>query len=146
MLSTVFAIIAIAMLAVAGVLAINEHRWLCAAQLTDGKVVEMVQTRGSKGKRSYAPRVEFIARDGASHSFTSNHSSNPPDYSVGDKVTVAYDAKSGGRIVAFGERFGVALIVGSVGLAILMVVTGLTLGRHYVPRIYLERDGMLLQR
>ena len=146
MVCNIFAVVGIAMLAIAGLLASKQHRWLCAAQMTTGSVIELVRSSGSKGGSVYAPRVEFTGRDGAKHSFVRGYSSSPPDYAVGDKVTVGYDANSAGRIVSFGERFGFPLVLGAVGLMTVTIAGGLIVGRHYVPRIYLERDSIVLER
>jgi hypothetical protein len=146
MLCNIFAVIGIGMLAIAGFLAAKEHRWLRAAQVTEGHVVELAESRGSKGGRTYTPRVQFVGRDGVTRSFLRGYASNPAGFAVGDKVAVAYDADFSGRILSFGSRFGFPLVVGAVGLMILTISAGLIVGRQYVPRVYLERDSMVLER
>ena len=140
------AIIGAVLLVIAGLLASREHRWLRAAQFTEGKVVESIATRGSKGKRTYKPRVEFTGRDGVVHSFVRSYSSSPADFSVGEKVTVAYDAKYEGRIVTFGQRFGFVVMFGALGLALLAASAACIVGRQWVPRIYLEQNLERLER
>ena len=133
------AIIGISLLVVSGYFASREHSWLRSAEFAEGKVVELIPTRGAKGKTTYKPRVEFTGRDGVVHSFTRGFSSSPPDFTVGEKVTVAYDSNFEGRIVTFGQRFGVALFLGALGIAILTVSAGMIAGRQFVPRIYLDQ-------
>ncbi len=146
MVCNIFLIIGIVILSVAGLLATKEHRWLRAAEVTEGKVVELIASRGSKGKPTYKPRVEFTGRDGAKHSFVRGYSSNPVGFSVGDVVAVAYDAEYGGRILTFGQRFGFPLVLGAVGLMVYVIAGGLIVGRHYVPHIYMQNDGFVLER
>ena len=146
MISHIFLAIGLTIVGSAGWIAMREHQWLCSAQVTEGKVIESIPSRGSKGKMTYKPRVEFTARDGLKHSFVRSYSSRPADFSVGDKVAVAYDAAYAGRIVTFGQRFGFPLILGAVGLMLSVVAGGYIVGSQYVPRIYLQSEGLVLER
>ena len=65
--------------------------------------MRLIPSRGSTGKTTYKPRVEFSGRDGIVHSFARDFSSSPADFTVGEKVTVAYDSNYEGRIVTFGQ-------------------------------------------
>ena len=121
------------------VLAAREHAWLRAAQMTEGKVVEMVRSRSSKGRGTYAPRVRFADQRGATHEFVRGYSSSPPDFVVGEKITVAYDPVSfQGRIVTFGQRFGFAAILAVLGGALFALAAAFIMGRQFVPQIYLR--------
>ena len=133
------------MIAIAGLLATREHRWLCAAQVTEGRVIELIASRGSKGRATYKPRVEFTATNGSKHTFVRSYSTSPPEFSVGDKVAVAYDAAFSGRILTFGQRFGFPLVLGAVGLMMVVIVGGWIVGRQYVPRIYFQSAGFPLE-
>ena len=146
MLLNIFLIIGVCLIGIAGALAAKEHRWLCAAQVTEGRVTEMIATRGSKGKASYKPRVEFTGMDGARHTFVRSYSTSPPEFTVGEKVAVAYDAAYSGRILTFGQRFGFALILGAIGLMLATIGGGWKMGRHFVPRVYFQDAGILLER
>ena len=58
---------------------------------------------------------------------------------MGEKVPVAYDSNYEGRIVTFGQRFGFALFLGALGIAIVAVAAGMIVVRQLVPRIYFEQ-------
>jgi hypothetical protein len=126
---------------IGAVLTLREHLWLNHAQIVHGTVVEMIATRGSKGGMSYKPRVQFTAKDG-SNEFLRSYSSSPPGFVVGERIAVAYDPVSyEGRILSFGQRFGLAAILVAVGCAaIIMAMTFIT-GRQVVPRIYIHRNS-----
>lgn len=146
MVANIFLLIGLAMLGTAGLLATREHQWICRAEIAQGKVVELIASRGSKGKPTYKPRVEFTGNDGARHSFTRGYSSSPPDFAVGESVAVAYDSTYSGRILTFGQRFGFYLFLGGVGLMLTVIAGGLLAGRHFVPAIYMQDRGILLER
>jgi hypothetical protein len=119
-------------------LAYREHAWLQSAQIAEGTVIELVPTRGSKGV-SCAPKVEFTAQDGTKHQFKRGYNSNPPGFQVGEPVTVAYEDETyNARILTFGQRYGLAVILISIGLAVVIMAEAFLIGRNYVPRIYLE--------
>jgi hypothetical protein len=131
-------IIGAVFLFVATILALRTHLWLSTAQFTEGEVVEMIATR-SKKSMTYKPRVRYTTMDGERHEFVRGYSTSPPDFTVGEKVVVGYHAQSGeGRIVAFGQRFGVAWILAWIGLSLATLSIGFTLGRQIVPQIYLH--------
>ena len=61
-------------------------------------------------------------------------------------LAVACDSTYSGRILAFGQRFGLSLVLGAVGLMASVIAGGLIVGRHYVPHIYMQNDGFVLER
>jgi hypothetical protein len=133
--------IGIALIAVGTTMAWREHIWLRSAQLAPGKVIELVAS-SARRKKTYQPRVQYTANDGSTHVFTRGFSSNPPDFSVGESITVAYDARSNeGRILTFGQRYGSATVLTVIGLAATILATTFIIGRHTVPRIYVEQKA-----
>ncbi|MBK8418621.1 DUF3592 domain-containing protein [Candidatus Villigracilis saccharophilus] len=58
-------------------------------KITEGIVVEM-DASTTDGSTTYSPIIEFEA-NGETHSFKGNISSNPPQYSIGDRVDVRFD-------------------------------------------------------
>ena len=122
---------------VATLLALRTHLWLAKAQFTNGEVVQMIPVRGNKST-TYKPRVRYTTMDGVQREFVRGYSSSPPDFTVGEKVVVAHHPETGeGRIVAFGQRFGVAWILAWIGLSLATLSLGFVIGRQLVPRIYL---------
>ena len=58
---------------------------------TSGQITSLVSRRDqSEGPITYAPVFSFTSESGRSYVVTSNASSNPPAFSVGQKVTVLY--------------------------------------------------------
>ena len=94
----IFARIGLALLCVTIALAVSTASFLASAERTDGTVVELTArtstTRNSDGhtRRSttWYPTVEFTV-DGKQYSFESSTGSNPPAYTKGESLPVAYD-------------------------------------------------------
>ena len=69
------------------------------AERTEGTVVELLErqstSRSSNGRRStsisFSPVVEYTDHQGKQHKHYSTTSTNPPMYSVGDKVPMLFD-------------------------------------------------------
>ena len=69
----------------------NNHRFVQTAEQVAGAVIEVVESRGDKGGKLYAPVVKFTDHRGQQQKFQSRLSSNPQRYFVDDKVQVLYD-------------------------------------------------------
>lgn len=142
MRSMILLIIGCLILALGVFLGIREHLWLKQANTADGKVVELIRSRGSKGKTNYKPRVTYRTPDGQEHTFTRGYASSPPGFKVGEKVLVAYHPSTNeGRILSFGQRFGAALIIAALGCAFTITVLGYKLGGKLVPEIYIRQHS-----
>ena len=138
---TIALFIGVSLLTLAVFLAVRQHMWLRDARIVDGTVVELIASRGDKSEMTYKPRVEFIAADGSRHEFTRSYSSNPPGFSVGERVKVAYDPRDySGRILTFGQRFGTSAILGSVGVGMTLMALCFILGKNVVPGMYLQPE------
>ncbi len=57
---------------------------------TTAIIVEMIRTRDSEGDDTYTPVFEFRTRNGRGYQVKSGFSSSPPEYTVGDRVTIIY--------------------------------------------------------
>lgn len=107
----VFSMIGFLMLMGAGLWAQKTFSFKERAQAVEGEVVEMVANRGSDST-TYAPKYSFMA-NGQQYNVISSTSSNPPAYSVGEKVQVLFDPANplDARIDSFmGLWFGPTLI------------------------------------
>lgn len=89
-IAIVFLLIGLGMLCGGGYWAIQTKGFLEKAVLGEGIVVELVQSQSSDST-TYAPIVHFTTEDGRKIEFVSSCSSNPPAYSIGQKVSVRYD-------------------------------------------------------
>lgn len=95
-----------------------------------GTVVQVVSRRDSDGDITYTPVIRFRTDGGREVEFQSTYSSNPPQYEVGETVTVLYlperpteaEIKGAGNllIVIFG-------IFGGLDLLIAIFMTGKTI-------------------
>ena len=138
---TVTLIVGLGLVVLAGILGMREHQWIRQAAISDGVVVELVASRGTsrRGGTTYRPRVTFTSEDSREHTFTRSSGSNPPGYTVGEVVKVAYDRTSyEGRILSFGERFGLSVFIAAVGLGALMPSATFMIGKEVFARVYLR--------
>lgn len=101
---------------------VNAYRFTHSSETkeTVGKVEDLVVV----GKGTYAPVVTFTKADGTELRFTSNSSSNPPAYDVGESVTVLYKGYDY-RIKSFSGLYllpivfsGFGVLFTSIGLSI----------------------------
>src|SRR5215204_6154547 len=138
---TIALLLGVSLLTLAVFLTVRQHMWLREARVADGTVVELIGQRGDKGSMTYKPRVEFVAEDGARHEFTRGYGSSPAGFSVGERVKVAYDSRTySGRILTFGQRFGMPVIFGSIGVGMTLMALCFILGKNVVPAIYLPPE------
>lgn len=138
-LSYLFLLIGIGLLAGAGYLYSNTSEFVANARRAPGTVVAL---------RSGAPEVKFRAHDGREIQFTSSVSSKPPSYRVGETVEVLYrqerpeDAEVNGLVTLW---LGV-MILGGLGSVFSLIGGGLVfaLGRK-VGNPGLKLTGMSIQ-
>jgi len=111
---------------------------------TKGTVIDLVASRSSDST-SYYPVVVFEDASGRQIKFQSGSGSNPPSFNRGERVSVLYEpaAPESARINSFFSLWGVAVIVGGMGLVFGLVGGGMVLfgilkGRS---KAYLEEHG-----
>jgi hypothetical protein len=69
------------------------HRLILDGVVTAGEVVALIPKRGSKGGTTWAPQVRYRPVGAvATLEFTSNYSSKPPAYKLGERVRIVYEA------------------------------------------------------
>ena len=103
---------------------------------TEGIVIGLAESSDSEGT-TYAPIVRFRTQGGRSFEFQSNHSSYPPAYEIGQKVTVLYPPEQPAQAVVKGEGNLLIIIFGLVGMGELLIGTFLGL-KNFSSRIYGE--------
>lgn len=96
------------------------HTWHFTriAQRTGGMVIEMRQhTDKDSGSVGYAPTFQFQDAAGAQHTVSSSFYTFPPEFHVGDKVTVLYrsDAPQTARIDSYWQVWGLPSLLGIIG-------------------------------
>lgn len=96
LIMTIFLIIAVISLTVAGVSAYFSAKTVSREQSAPGKVIALVERSSYDSETretttfSY-PKVEFRLPDGSLRQVQLNEGSYPPDYQAGDAVTILYD-------------------------------------------------------
>ncbi len=116
----VFTIIGIGMLVGAFFMYKSANEFLETSITAEGTVIDLLRSRSSSSSDNsitYKPLVEFTEKEGNRIEFSSSTSSNPPSYSVGEKVEVLYNPESPNKakIKGFFSIWGGVTIVGILG-------------------------------
>jgi hypothetical protein len=107
-----------AVLVVALVTALHTWHFTRVAQRTSGTVTEMrQQTDKDSGSISYSPTFRFQDAAGVQHTVSSSFYSSPPEFHVGDSVTVLYrsDDPQTARIDSYWQVWGLPSLLGIIG-------------------------------
>jgi len=82
-----------------------------------GTVTDLVAGSDSDGDTVYYPHVRFVTESGDAIEFTSSIGASPPDFDVGETVSVLYDPALPGkaRIDSFFQLWFSTLILGGMG-------------------------------
>ncbi len=143
-----FSLIGLGMLFGAFLLFNGTNSFLSEATRAEGTVVDLVRSRSSDST-TYAPVVTFMNQQGQDIEFVSSVSSNPPSYSIGEKVTVLYrpgepqNAKIDGF---FSLWFGV-IILGALGSIFFLIGAGIIITTLLKGRKeeYLKKNGVPIE-
>ncbi|SFW60341.1 DUF3592 domain-containing protein [Cellulophaga fucicola] len=97
---------------------------------TQGTVIELLESRSKSSSDNsimYKPLVAFTDAKGTEVEFASSTSSNPPSYSVNEKVDVIYNPESPNKakIKGFFSLWGGAMILGILGLIVFLIGFGI---------------------
>jgi hypothetical protein len=114
-------VVGIALLVASAFLLLNTRDFLSEAVITEGTVLELVESRSSDSI-TYRPVVQFTNESGQLVSFTSSTSSNPPSYSPGQQVEVLYQPgeRNSPRINSFFSLWGAEAILAGIGVVFLL--------------------------
>ena len=123
----------ILMILLAAGFGLHSYSFLRTAVVTKARVIELVP-RQSNGNTTFAPVFVFEDSEGNKIEKYSNMATYPPVGSVGDTIEILYSPDDPGksRLNTFFSKWGLPLIVGSLGLFYL-IVCGLIIfftGRH----------------
>ncbi len=142
-LSILFAVIGLGLLAGAIALTLNTRAFIATAKHAPGTVTELVPKRDKDdGSTTYTPVVMFEADSGASVSFASSFSSNPPSYVVGERVEVLYAPgnPNEARINGFGSLWFGSMILGGLGTVFSTIGFGIVVASRLRKR---KRDWLM---
>ncbi|WP_341522091.1 DUF3592 domain-containing protein [Pseudomonas sp. G.S.17] len=113
----------------------------------EGTVIDLDSQR-SQDSITFKPVVQFVTEDGQTVEFTSSAGTNPPSYSVGEKVEVLYapEDPQGAKLSGFFELWGSVLILATMGGPMLFVggVIFLIGKLKRRKKDYLQRDGVVV--
>ena len=99
---------------------LSTYSWVSNSESIEGTVIELVRSREKKSF-ARAPRVAYH-HAGKDRQFTSTQFSHPPNFKVGEKVKIVFNAKTNEeRIASFGQLYGFPLVSG-----LLAVVMGIS--------------------
>ena len=104
----------------------NTNEFIKKSIETEGTVIELLESRSSSSSDNtimYKPLVQFTDNKGTHIEFSSSTSSNPPSYSVNEKVEVIYNPESPNKakIKSFFSLWGGATILGVLGLVFFII-------------------------
>lgn len=124
----IFLSVGLCLLLVASLLYQNTHAFLTSARLTEGTVIDLVES-STKDSTVYQPIISFQDQNGDAFEFKSTSGSNPPGYLPGDKVEVLYEADNpeGASINSFFSLWGGTVIVASLGGVFFLIGGGILL-------------------
>lgn len=96
----------------------NQKEFLATAFFGEGSVIDQRYVSDSDGSGTYAPVVSFRTQRGEVHEFTSRTSSNPPSFTIGEIVQVAYQDNNplDAQINSFWELYLGIVILGGMGV------------------------------
>lgn len=147
-ISYIFALVGIGMLAGAIYLFTNTQAFLDKAAVSEGVVIDLALSRSSDST-TYQPIVEFTTDTGIVTEFVSSSGSNPPSYHRGETVEVLYDRADpyNARINGFFSLWGGATIVGGIGAVFFLIGFGILLVGKLGKRKaeYLKQNGVAVQ-
>lgn len=94
---------------------LHTRRFVAEAVRGFGEVVRLQER--SDDSVTYSPVIRFSGPGGRAVEFTESTSSNPPGYSVGDRVEILYrpDAPERARLASLWRRYLLAGILGTIG-------------------------------
>ena len=120
----IFGGVAVIMLLIAFVSSASAILKMTGEESASGRVVEIIQRREYVNEQDrvvqdyYFPVVEFVSRDGRSHSVQMTEGSSAPSHEVGDEVIVLYDPEHplDARIKSFGSAALMWVLPGITGI------------------------------
>jgi hypothetical protein len=140
-LASLFIVAGIGLMVIAYYQAQGTWAFLATAQETSGQVVDL--RLGSGNSSTYHAVIRFTAPGGRTRDFVSSSGSNPPSYSVGEKVVVLYAPghPEHARLDSFGNLWLGAVVTGGMGAAFFLASAGTFL----YARLHRSQEQRLLR-
>jgi hypothetical protein len=137
----VFSGVAVLMLLIAFVSSANAILKMAREERAAGRVVEIIERREYVNEQDrvvqeyYYPVVEFVSKDGRSHTMHMTEGSSAPSHEVGDEVIVLYNPERPlhARIQSFGSSALMWVLPGITGILGLAFLGGVIAVRKLMP-------------
>ncbi len=113
----------------------QERAFLQRAEQLTGTVTDNSASTSYQNEHyitDYCPVVDFRTQEGQNVEYTSDACQDPPDYEVGQKVTIYYDPKDPNATQMpdkYGGQYAGVFIPGIMGIVLLLIGLGLYWGR-----------------
>jgi hypothetical protein len=93
---------------------------------TTATVTDLIQVYSDDGDYTYKAVFEFVDRNEISYQLTSNVSSNPPMYKLGERVKVIYNAKDPEevKVVSFWGLYAWSVVLSCVACPLIIIGGG----------------------
>lgn len=144
----VFTFIGIAMLTGTLFMYKSTNEFLEISISSEGTVIDLLASRSSSSSNNsitFQPLVQFTEKKGNNIEFLSSTSSNPPSYSVGEKIEIIYNPESPNKakIKSFFSIWGGVTIVGSLGFIFFIIGGSIFLFDKKKSKLlkYLKQNG-----
>ncbi len=107
--------------AIAGVLYLNEQKFLSRAEQVTGTVVDL-----DRSDDAYCPVIEFQTKRGEPVRYYGNVCSSPPSYDLGERVDVVYDPQNIRHVqmTGFWSQYVGVFVLGVIGLPFFLLGFG----------------------
>ena len=117
-------------------------RWATRAAQAEGTVTELVENNGL-----FSPVIEYTDHLERQHQYRSTTSTNPPAYSVGDKVEILYERShpDTAAINHWLHLYLFPLIFGILAVVDFVVVAGLYILGMLVAKLFGNRESNVVQ-
>jgi hypothetical protein len=140
---SIFLAVGLLLLVISGIIWYNKKKFETKSVKTTGTVIDLIAKSSSSGSQpTYSPVINYLDAYGVKHRYIARYSSNPPEYKIGERVTIYYDLKNpdNANAAGWGEYLGV-IIAGGLGL-VFSLLGGIYFGISTLRR---RRNGRLKQ-
>lgn len=133
-ISVIFLMLIGAVFSIIGVVSLSNNLDLKKSGISaQGTVIDLERHSGSKGKSIYSPEIEFTTAGGETLRIVYSGGSNPPAYSIGEKVNIVYSKDNPEDIVidSIFEIYGFPIIAALAGAVVFFA--GIAIGIRRLP-------------
>ena len=146
--TAIFMLVGLGLMLVGGYAAMRTQEFLGDAASAEGTVVDLERSRSSDST-TYRPVVRFTTADGRPVEMVSSVGSNPPSYSVGERVGVLYNPElpEDAKLAGFFSLWFLPLLFTGLGAVFASIGLGVSLSAKVKARraAFLQQQGTPIQ-